>query len=570
MNLKLTISFLRSAVFMLLLVACGEGSQIADTPTPETKVVAQPSASKEPLKSDPTKPPVPEPNPTEAPATAPAAVKATEVASTPTPLPTATPTPTPTEVPPTSTPTPTEMPRTPTPIPPTATPTPLVGKYSDRMGFEPVPVITPNPTPTAGKPIPLLEAFEATAHIVFQEGETVRDIQYQLINNSQQKAEVLNGEVRRPNGTVIFSLIASASKASIGPNGKLGTTISFPKSRRPPVLQEEIMASHGVWTIRTQTGETIVCTFTKANPKSCVYTSTPTPLPTATPTEVPPTATPTSVPSLRFVPDQGIRMDFAALAKVTVGDGGLFYLFYGDRSDERLKNPIAVSSDGLAFAEGKTSDGSTRHPYAVELPDGTWRRYIRGENNVIKSESSVDGVMFTQDEGIRYSPSEEDRGTLGTYDIFVDKEGGVVLLYVGDMKGLNNVRRAYSPPGDNGWTFSYERGNVLGDDRAGGGSRTFVDIKSVGLPDGRRRLFAMRGGTQILSFISDANSGTFSLEHGVRLSKEDFIKLGVISLHDPMVIRLPDDRYRMYLHLHVNDQESGEKTVIVSATTPAP
>ena len=263
-------------------------------------------------------------------------------------------------------------------------------------------------------------------------------------------------------------------------------------------------------------------------------------------------------------------MDFAALAKVTVGGDGLFYLFYQDTSGKRLKNPIAVSSDGLAFAEGKTSDGSTRHPYAVELPDGTWRRYILSENNVIKSESSVDGVMFTQDEGIRYSPSEEDRGTLGTYDIYVDKEGGVVLLYVGDMKGLNNVRRAYSPPGDNGWTFSYERGNVLGDDRAGGGSRTFVDIKSVGLPDGRRRLFAMRGGTQILSFISDVDSGTFSLEHGVRLSKEDFIKLGVISLHDPMVIRLPDDRYRMYLHLHVKDQESGEKTVIVSATTPSP
>ena len=73
-----------------------------------------------------------------------------------------------------------------------------------------------------------------------------------------------------------------------------------------------------------------------------------------------------------------------------------------------------------------------------------------------------------------------------------------------------------------------------------------------------------------MSFISDVDSGTFSLEHGVRLSKEDFIELGVISLHDPMVIRLPDDRYRMYLHLHVNDQESGEKTVIVSATTPAP
>jgi hypothetical protein len=263
-------------------------------------------------------------------------------------------------------------------------------------------------------------------------------------------------------------------------------------------------------------------------------------------------------------------MDFAALAKVTVGDDGLFYLFYQDTSGKRLKNPIAVSSDGLAFAEGKTSDGSTRHPYAVALPDGTWRRYILSEDKSIKSESSVDGVMFTQDEGLRYSPSEEDRGTLGTYDIYVDKDGGVVLLYVGDMKGLNNVRRAYSPPGDNGWTFSYERGNVLGDDWAGGGSRTFVDIKSVGLPDGRRRLFAMRGGTQILSFISDADLGTFSLERGIRLSKEDFIGLSVISLHDPMVIRLPDDRYRMYLHLHVKDQESGEKTVVVSATTPSP
>ncbi len=570
-NLKLTILLLLPAAFILLLAACGD-NQTTDTPTPEAKVaakaIAQPTPTKEPPKSEPAKPPASEPIPTEARPTA--LAKVAEVASATTPVPTPSATPTPTQVPPTATapiPTPTQMPPTYTLTP---TPTPVVGKYSDRMGFEPVPVITPNPTPTVGKPIPLLEAFEATAHIVFQEGETVRDIRYQLINNSQQKAEVLNGEVRRPNGTVIFSLIASASKASIGPNGKLGTAISFPKSRRSPVLQEEIMASHGVWTIRTQTGETIVCTFTKTNPKSCVYTSTPTPLPTATPTELPPTATPTSVPSLRFVPDQGIRMDFAALAKVTVGDDGLFYLFYQDKSGKRLKNPIAVSSDGLSFAEGRTSDGSSRHPYAVELPDGTWRRYILSENNVIKSESSVDGVMFTQDEGLRYSPSEEDRGTLGTYDIFVDKEGGVVLLYVGDMKGLNNVRRAYSPPGDNGWTFSYERGNVLGDDRAGGGSRTFVDIKSVGLPDGRRRLFAMRGGTQILSFISDADLGAFSLEPGVRLSKEDFIKLSVISLHDPMIIRLPDDRYRMYLHLHVKGQESGEKTVIVSATTPSP
>jgi hypothetical protein len=255
------------------------------------------------------------------------------------------------------------------------------------------------------------------------------------------------------------------------------------------------------------------------------------------------------------------------LAKARIGENGLVYLFYNDTSGKKLKDPIASSYDGLLFTKGETSDGSVRHPYAVELPDGTWRQYILTKDNVITSESSLDGTVFTQDEGIRYSPSEEDRGTLGTYDIFVDTNGGVVLLYVADLRGLNNVRRAYSPPSDNGWTFSYERGNVLGDDEAGGGSRTYVDIKSVSLPDGRRRLFAMRGGTQILSFISDTELRSFSLEPGVRLLKSDFTAREVISLHDPMVIKIKDDRYRMYLHLLITDATGAKRTVIVSATT---
>ena len=302
-------------------------------------------------------------------------------------------------------------------------------------------------------------------------------------------------------------------------------------------------------------------------------TSTPIPTatstPTATPTQAHPTPTPTLLPaSLSFVPDPGIRIDFASLAKAKVGENGLVYLFYNDTSGKRLKSPIASSYEGLIFTEGETSDGTVLHPYAVDLPDGTWRQYVLTKDNMITSKFSLDGKVFTQDEGIRYSPSEEDMGTLGTYDIFVDTDGGVVLLYVGDLRGLNNVRRAYSPPGDNGWAFSYERGNVLGDDQAGGGSRTYVDIKSVSLPDGRRRLFAMRGGTQILSFISDTELRSFSLEPGVRLSKSDFTALEVISLHDPMVIKIPDDRYRMYLHLHITDATGAERTTIVSATTP--
>ena len=73
-----------------------------------------------------------------------------------------------------------------------------------------------------------------------------------------------------------------------------------------------------------------------------------------------------------------------------------------------------------------------------------------------------------------------------------------------------------------------------------------------------------------MSFISDTDLSTFSLESGIRLSKKDFIKLSLIPLHDPMAKQLPDDRYMMYLDLHVNAQESGKKTVIVSATKPSP
>ena len=119
MNLKGTLLFLLSSAFMLLLVGCSGESQVADTPTPEAKVVAkvevEPSPTKETPKPEPTNTPIPKPSPTEArpTVTAKAAeVTLTEVLSTPTPVATAT------QVPPTATapiPTPTEVPPTPTP-----------------------------------------------------------------------------------------------------------------------------------------------------------------------------------------------------------------------------------------------------------------------------------------------------------------------------------------------------------------------------------------------------------------------------------------------------------------------
>ena len=77
---------------MMLMVACGGGTQIAETQIPEAKAVVkvevEPTPTKEPPKPQPTKPPAPQPNPTEAPTTATAAVKATELVPASTPLPT--------------------------------------------------------------------------------------------------------------------------------------------------------------------------------------------------------------------------------------------------------------------------------------------------------------------------------------------------------------------------------------------------------------------------------------------------------------------------------------------------
>ena len=104
------------------------------------------------------------------------------------------------------------------------------------------------------------------------------------------------------------------------------------------------------------------------------------------------------------------------------------------------------------------TDSQERTPY---------RKYLREPDSTFVSGTSTDGV--------RYVPELEDRGTIGVYDHFVDSSGGVVLLHVGDMRGANNVRRAYSPPGNNGWTFRFESGNILGDADPGGGPNSYVD-----------------------------------------------------------------------------------------------
>jgi hypothetical protein len=160
--------------------------------------------------------------------------------------------------------------------------------------------------------------------------------------------------------------------------------------------------------------------------------------------------------SIDFIPESGFRMDYASNPGAKVNTDGTISLLYEDNAAGGQK--VSTSEDGLTFETGETitiAEGAQFR--ALKLPDGTCRAYgwnstkgITDGENGLSSMSSEDCVNYTTDEGYRYTLQEEDNGTMGVYEFFNDSKGGVVMLYIGDMYGMNNVRRAYST--DNGCT----------------------------------------------------------------------------------------------------------------------
>lgn len=269
---------------------------------------------------------------------------------------------------------------------------------------------------------------------------------------------------------------------------------------------------------------------------------------------------------LNFIPDPGVRMQNASNPGIFQDQNGLFYLYYQDM--------VVTSSNGLKFSNGVPVN-DTNDFRALKLPDGTYRRYFwdergRTPSNVygLKSKSSKDGIHFTQDPGYRYLLDESDHGKAGIHAFFVDNSGGVVLLYIGDLLGENNIRRAYSK--DNGWTFNFEKGNILGDANDGKPG-SFIDHKVISQDDGRKRLFTVRQGN-IYSFISDDDGKNFVQEPGLRLTPSDFKEFDIMGFGDPVFIKLPDGRWRLYTTAFLKGYKpelgGSEKEIIVSATSP--
>ncbi len=277
---------------------------------------------------------------------------------------------------------------------------------------------------------------------------------------------------------------------------------------------------------------------------------------------------------LVFYADEGVRMESASNPGVRLNDDGSLDLLFEDKSvRSSLIATAQASSDWLDFTvtERNADVGVFR---AHKLPDGTCRAYgydlTKGNEGAFTSRSAADCAIFARDVGTRYTLQDDDGERSGVYDFFNDAQGGVVMLYLGDLMGSNNVRRAYST--DNGETFTFTNGNVFGDDDAGGGPNSYVDEKVIELPGGAFRAITMRQG-ELYSFLSTDDGATFQMEEGVRLVPEDFTDMGVVGLYDPQLIRLSDGRYRIYVTAaiaaegaSVNSHDSA-RSVIVSATT---
>lgn len=249
----------------------------------------------------------------------------------------------------------------------------------------------------------------------------------------------------------------------------------------------------------------------------------------------------------RLVPEAGIRVNKASNPFATVAANGTTYLGYEDRTSGGSK--FQSSADGLSFSNPTVLTYSNRSVDSRRtlMPDGkTWRLYqFNPDAKTMTSYSSTDGNNFTPDSDVRYTPHASDNNSIGVYDHYVASDGSLIMIYVGDLYGKNNLRMARSS--DNGLTFTFLKGNVLGDYDAGGGGSTFIDNKTISLPDGRRRMFAMRA-FELFSFISP-DGVNWTREPGVRVSCRDFTDAGLnlYSLNDPVPVYMPDGTYRVYV-----------------------
>src|SRR6185369_5427842 len=108
---------------------------------------------------------------------------------------------------------------------------------------------------------------------------------------------------------------------------------------------------------------------------------------------------------LDFRPDPGRRVMNASLPRPDVDAAGPVHLYYQDETVMPSREMVAVSPDGLAFPGGAPPVDHNSDPRRLRLPNGAWRIYPYDPRLAeLHSQVSNDGLLFTPEPGVRYSP----------------------------------------------------------------------------------------------------------------------------------------------------------------------
>ena len=272
----------------------------------------------------------------------------------------------------------------------------------------------------------------------------------------------------------------------------------------------------------------------------------------------------TVVSALDFTPDTGWRLqEEATVPRVGIDPitENVSLYFHSEVNEYR-----AISADGLIFPD---STGWTVQDQAdrsfdpritlMPIPDGIsgdsiYRIYGFDQGlSAFTSADSSDGVSFLNPGVAHYTP-DASHLPIGVSTTFVEPDGDVVLLYIGEM-GVefgHSTRRAVSS--DNGENFVFENDDVFEDQALALGEQ-HVDPLVVALPTGGYRCLTMVQGVNapnpgvskvgvIHSWISE--DGEDWLWEGPVLTPDAFTECDVWSLNGPSLLALPDGGWRVY------------------------
>ncbi|OIP81607.1 hypothetical protein COT83_04720 [Candidatus Peregrinibacteria bacterium CG10_big_fil_rev_8_21_14_0_10_44_7] len=262
----------------------------------------------------------------------------------------------------------------------------------------------------------------------------------------------------------------------------------------------------------------------------------------------------------------GYRIDFASNPRIMSYEDGKLELGYQSNTVELLDHPsesgyIAISYDGYEFEEGRQFAPGESFGNGLEMLSGTYRRFMVSPDGVVTSASSLDRENWVLDAGNRLEIEIDEGERIGVSTFFVDKFGGIVMLYnhdVYDDEGHETilVGRAYSEPSDNGMNFVVTDEQILEMYDEKGRMMSFADPNAVLLPDGRVRLVVMyqdpdngyppqgKNGT-LYSFVS-FDGANFALEEEI-VSWDDFEEFEVVSLNDPKLLVRSDGTEIIYV-----------------------